>query len=174
MNAETVVYEVGPEYGQIRDRGVSFVKWYPEPSILAACAFPSAGLVGHRLWLIEQGGEGEEVVEPDVVEHDPGAGLMWLGDVYSLVSRDEPDSAIDVLFAHIDDLLSAGAFERCNAVLKTIDHMRLDTNLLIATLSSTKRAAAYLPARDDFVRRTRARLNELAPERAERLLDGLT
>lgn len=103
----------------------------------------------------------------------PGAKLTWLVEVYSLVSRNDPDGAIDLLFAHLDDMLSEGEFRRCDTVLKTIDPKRLDSNLLVAALSATKRAAQLLPEREAFVRRARARLQDLAPDRAERLLAGL-
>jgi hypothetical protein len=73
----------------------------------------------------------------------------------------------------MDELLAAGEFQRCDAVLKTIDPKRLDTNLLVAALSATKRAAGRLPARGAFIRRVRTRLEQLAPDRVDRLLAGL-
>lgn len=99
--------------------------------------------------------------------------LIWLEEVYSLVDHD-PDAAIDVLFARVDDWLSAGEFHHCNTLLQTMDTQRLDTNLLVAVLSATHRVAEYLPDRPAFVHRVRARLQDLAPDRVERLLTGLS
>lgn len=55
-----------------------------------------------------------------------------------------------------------------------MDPQRLDTNLLVAALSVTHRAAEHLPDRPAFVRRVRVRLWDLAPDRAERLMAGLS
>lgn len=93
--------------------------------------------------------------------------------MYTLVAQHDPDGAIDVLLAHVDDMLSAGAFERCDAFLAALDLTQLDTNLLVTALSVTKRAAAQLAERPPFVLRVHARLQEIAPDRANRLLDGL-
>jgi hypothetical protein len=100
--------------------------------------------------------------------------LMWLNDVYSLVYEGKPDAAIDVLFEHVDDLLLADNFPGCDAMLKTIDIKRLDTNLMVAVLSVTRRASDDLHERSAFRRRVEARLRTLDPERATRLLPALT
>ncbi|WP_428265089.1 hypothetical protein [Haliangium sp.] len=98
---------------------------------------------------------------------------LWLGDVYSLVARQQPDEAIDILFDHIDELLSEGQFARCDSVLRAIDLDRLDTNLVVAVLSITLSAADELPHRARLLSRAEKRLSVLAPERVERLLHGL-
>lgn len=171
MSASTATYDVAREYGHLRP--VSGVR----ADVSLARAFPTAGDAGLRLRLLEQLNAREEDAEwsdaPEVQVGEPGASLMWLGDVYSLVAQHDPDGAIDVLFARVDEMLIAGEFDHCDALLKTIDPKRLDSNLLIATLSATKRAAAKLPERRAFVRRVTARLKEVAPGRVERLLSGL-
>lgn len=170
MSALPTNYDVAPGYGLLKppygERGeVSFAR-----------AFPTAGPVGRHLRLVEQREpppEGADRPEEETPAATPGDSLMWLGELYSFVARHEPDNAIDVLFSHVDDMLSEGAFHRCDALLKTIDPKRLDSNLLVAALSATKRAAHQLAERQAFVRRVRARLQELAPDRVERLLSGL-
>jgi hypothetical protein len=99
--------------------------------------------------------------------------LTWLGDVYSLVARNRFDAAIDILFRNVDELLLTGQFNRCNDLLRAIDLGRLDTNLLVGTLSITVSAADKLPGRAHFVERVAKRLESMAPGRVERLLVGL-
>ena len=98
---------------------------------------------------------------------------VWLDEVYSLTARGEIDSAIDVLFDHVDDLLLEGDFSTCNELLIAVDLKRLDTNLLIAILSITLSASEKLPNRTLLVSRVEKRLAELAPERLHSLMDGL-
>ena len=99
--------------------------------------------------------------------------LAWLDEVYSLVARGSSDEATDILFEHIDNLLRAGEFGRCNDLFRTIDLKRFDSNLLIALLSITLPAAHELRDRPDLVRRVERRLAETAPDRVDRLLHGL-
>lgn len=170
MSALQASYEVAPEYGPLHHsfsalQEVSFAR-----------ALPSAGNAGRHLRIVEQRNQRSEASEAHIEEEPvitPGVSLMWLDELYSLVARHDPDSAIDLLFANVDDLLSEGAFRRCDALLKTIDPKRLDSNLLVAALSATKRAAPLLHERPAFMRRVRTRLQELAPDRIERLLAGL-
>ncbi|MCK6514911.1 hypothetical protein L6R46_07650 [Myxococcota bacterium] len=141
-----------------------------------AQTIPSAGPAGQHLRLVvlyNPAAEGAEDPFEAAPLTTPTDSLMWLGDLYSLVARQDPDSAIDLLIGHVDDLLSAGAFLRCDALLKTIDPERLDSNLVVATLLATRRAAPHLPERPAFIQRARARLLQLAPDRVERLLAGL-
>lgn len=103
----------------------------------------------------------------------PANAPTWLGDVYSLVRRNQPDAAVDILFRHVDDMLLKDEFSRCNALLRAIDLKRLDTNLIVAVLSITVEVSSQLSYRSRFVGRAEKRLQELAPERVERLLSGL-
>ena len=167
MSALQANYEVAPGYGTLHH------SFGAPPMSSFAGEFPSVGV---HLRLVEPRSERSDDAEDPMEEMPvvpPGASLMWLDELYSLVARHDPDSAIDLLFANVDDLLSEGAFRRCDALLKTIDPKRLDSNLLVAALSATKRAAPLLHERPAFVRRVRTRLQELAPDRLERLLAGL-
>jgi len=98
---------------------------------------------------------------------------IWLGDVYSLVDRKRPDEAVDILFDHVDDLLIAGQFTKCDELLQTIDLKRLDANLIVAVLSITLAAAEHLPYRERLLVRVKERLSIIASGRVERLLSGL-
>jgi len=98
---------------------------------------------------------------------------IQLSGVYSSVLHGDPDAAIDVLFEHVDELLVRGEYGRCDDLLETIDLSRLDTNLLVALLSVTKRASSDLEQRQHLVERVETRLRALAPDRADRLLTGL-
>ena len=97
----------------------------------------------------------------------------WLAEIYGHVQRSQPDSAIDVLFAEFDDLLSGGDFAAADDVLTGLDLYRLDTSLLVGALSISAAASEHLPGRGRFVERVEARLQQLAPGRVERLMSGL-
>ncbi|MBI4858981.1 MAG: hypothetical protein HY815_01705 [Candidatus Riflebacteria bacterium] len=105
----------------------------------------------------------------------PGRGdpPLWLEDVYAQVDQRNPETAVDIIFSHMNDLLAGGCVARCNEVLRAIDLMRLDTNAIVATLSITLTAASQLPYRTRFLERAEKRLQQLAPGRVGRLLSGL-
>jgi len=124
---------------------------HPEPG-------PVVGLYGRGA------AEGTQVSHQD---------LGWLPDVYSLVDRREYETAGDLLFDKVDDLLSAGDLRRCDEMLQMVDVKRLDTNLMISFLAVTLAAKLELPSRAALVRRIEAKLEELAPERVESLLRTL-
>jgi hypothetical protein len=96
-----------------------------------------------------------------------------LTNIYLLVDQHRVDDATNILFERMDELLSAGKFQLCDDLLRSIDLQRLDTNLVVAVLSITLVAADHLPYRQRFVERAVQRLEHLAPERVDRLLDGL-
>ena len=97
----------------------------------------------------------------------------WLVDVYALCSQQNTDAAMDALFTGIDGLLTQQDYERCDALLQSIDLQRLSASLLVGVLAITLAAAQHLRQRQDVARRIANRLKELEPIRAERLLDGL-
>jgi hypothetical protein len=97
---------------------------------------------------------------------------LWLEDVYSLVRREKIDPAIDLLFDRVDNLLLAGKFSECDALLKVIDVKRLDSNLIVAALSITDAAKDKLPSRSQFLDVCEKHLPTIAPGRVQLLLDG--
>lgn len=100
--------------------------------------------------------------------------IGWLHEVYILVRSGAVDQAIDVAFQHVDDLLTAHDFVSCDQALRDVDVEQLDVFLIVALLSATLRAAPDLRERPAFVQRARLRLVQLAPDRVDRLLAGLT
>ena len=98
----------------------------------------------------------------------------FLPEVYALVRVGAVDEAMDVVLLHVDDLLTAHDFASCDRVLRDVDVEQLDVSVIIAVLSSTRRAALYLRERPAFVQRARTRLTQLAPDRVDSLLKGLT
>lgn len=115
----------------------------------------------------------ETAEEPSVTRENVDA-PTWLNDVYSYVAQGRVDPAVDLLFQHVDDLLSAGQFARCDDLIRTIDLKRFDTNLLVGVLSVTLGAADKLSARASLVEKVAVRLGELAPSRVDRLLSGIS
>lgn len=75
----------------------------------------------------------------------------FLERVYS--AADEHRAA-DEIYQFMDDLLLAGWFDICNAVLRAADPKRLAASSIISFLVVTKRATAKLPARALFVVRS--------------------
>lgn len=98
---------------------------------------------------------------------------MWLEDIYSLIAQRKIDEAIDILFKNVNEMLCKNEFILCNDLLRTVDLKRLDTNLLVGFLTITLPASTELPFRATLVKRIDEKLRALAPERAERILNGL-
>lgn len=157
----------GQGFGQFARAGRPAVRIPVEPPRLSA---PGAGEVADFLFEVAKRLTG---TDENQLRSIPEDAPIWLGDVYSLVARQRPDDAVDILFDHIDDLLLAGRFAHCDELLRAVDLARLDTNLIVAVLSITLMAAEHLPYRARFFERARRRLAILAPDRVERLLSGL-
>ncbi len=97
----------------------------------------------------------------------------WLERVYTLVGANQTDKAIDVLFSHMDSLFLDGNFEDGNAILLLIDTARLNLDLLVAVLSITLSCSDKLPNRKHFFARAEREMKRLAPERVNKILEGL-
>jgi hypothetical protein len=176
MSAQPSDYRLADNFGVVRPMGMVKPNTPNTPLVEVPRAFPSAGTTGHGLRLISFSDEHLELDE-DSSLNTPASNLnnslKWLEDIYALVDEGDPDSAIDILFTEVDTFLSVGDFTRCDGLLRTIDPKRLDTNLLVAALSITKRAADKLRERRAFVQRVKSRLEVVAPDRAGKLLSGL-
>lgn len=98
---------------------------------------------------------------------------MWLEDTYAYCMQSRDAEALDVMFRHINTLLCEDQFSKCNDLLRAIDLQRLDTHLMIGLLSITLAASSILPFRSQLVSNIESRLRKLAPDRVERLLNGL-
>lgn len=99
----------------------------------------------------------------------------WLEQVYLLTMAHKIDNAVDIVFERLDELFRHEKFEDCDNILQIVDLYKLETNLIIAFLSITLRAADKLPSRGNFVNRARQRFlaMELEPDRISKLLRGL-
>ena len=89
------------------------------------------------------------------------------------VSVLEEDQAVDMLFDHIDELLSEELYEACNMFLTQIDPKQLSANLNVSLLAITLGARARLPYRDELVSQIRTLFEAQEPQRFNALLRGL-
>lgn len=98
---------------------------------------------------------------------------MWLQEVYDLASEGKYLDAGDVIMDEMDQMFLDGNFNLANQVLPVIELEKLDTNLVTTFLCITLAARDKLPFREDFVQRAKARLQELAPDRWEKIMNRL-
>lgn len=98
---------------------------------------------------------------------------MNLDDVGKVIGEIKIIHLVDEILAYFDDQLTDGNFDACDDALDAVDVDDLDTYHVVAYLSATRRAAPKLKRREDFVRRARARLTVLAPDRVDRLMSNL-
>lgn len=98
-----------------------------------------------------------------------------LEEIYAAVEHNQIQEATDILFDEVESFLEYEnlQFDDLNEFIKQIDVDRLDTNLLVAALSITKRPGHHLPYRQEFAQKCKDRLQLLAPERLDRLIDRL-
>ena len=74
-----------------------------------------------------------------------------MSEVRDLAARGEPDTALDLVFDQLDDLLLDDRFEECAAVLHTVDPTRLPPVVAVGFLAITCAA-------DDRLREARSAL----------------
>lgn len=94
----------------------------------------------------------------------------WLEAIYEAVANEQLYKAGEILFDHMDDLYDDGEFATCDQIIEEVDLSRLDSNLVVSLLSITRPAKDQLRNRVRLLERCRVRLNELVPDRAERLM----
>jgi len=96
--------------------------------------------------------------------------------IYDLLEQGTPGvnefSAADTLLDWIYDLCLAGEFSKAEATLLSMDLERLDTHLTVGVLLCAY--ACALPCFDALLPKVRARLTTLAPDRVDKILQGLT
>ena len=80
---------------------------------------------------------------------------------------------LDRLYRAIDGLIQSGAISECDRLLREIAVEDMNTHLLVGLLTITAPDAARLPSRSSLYARVRERLDELVPDRSQRLLAGL-
>lgn len=91
--------------------------------------------------------------------------------VRQLIVDDRPRAALDIVFKTFDDLLHAGNFDACGAILDGVVLDDLDPMVALGFLTITKAAAKYIPTRAAFVERVRPWLRDkIGEQRADHLL----
>lgn len=128
-----------------------------------------------------------DYLEQDLENYFDPKPKFWLHDIYTFVSKNKDEEAIDLMFEKIGDLLEDGEFEKVNEILPTIDLRRLNLNLLVGLLCITRCGtdkpfdvlASYyepslLPYRPKLVEEVEKVMYEIEPsERIDKLLEGL-
>lgn len=91
--------------------------------------------------------------------------MSWVDDLYTLPL----DDGIDLLFDHVDRLLTEGDFEGCDAVLRSLDISRLSIEILVAMCSATRAASDQLVGRPQVLEKIREEIRGRDPGRFQRL-----
>jgi hypothetical protein len=99
--------------------------------------------------------------------------IYWVEDIYSALAKGQTDAALDLLLDRLDDALSAGDLAQCEEALVALDVGRLNIEACLTVLAVTRAARQELRGRASFLKRAEGRVSELAPDRAEVLLQGL-
>ena len=89
-----------------------------------------------------------------------------------LADRGEIDTALDVLYDYIDDLLKRASFSELDALIQNSTPERMSTDVLLGILTATLPAKSKLPSRRRFFDRVAAVLGE-RNELEDGLLTGL-
>lgn len=82
------------------------------------------------------------------------------------------DATLDIIFEHIDDLLTRGAFKETDRILAMVDVKQCSTEVLIGLLTTTLPARKRLGVREDFFFRVEREIRS-REEWEEGLLKGL-
>jgi hypothetical protein len=93
--------------------------------------------------------------------------------VYDLVRREKSPEALDVMFDHLDEMLSARNFLDCESLLAAVDIGRLDATTMVGLLSITMPARANLSTRAKLFDLIQRELTQSAPSRADAMLRDL-
>jgi len=68
------------------------------------------------------------------------------------------DGKLDELYEEIDGLMKNGAFEECDEILRRVDVVRTDTDLLIGYLTTTLPGKSKLHSRPGFYKQVEEEL----------------
>jgi hypothetical protein len=96
----------------------------------------------------------------------------FLGNARRLDKCGQTDTALDIIFDQIDEMLLAGEFDRLNQLLIDTDTKQYSVDLLLGILTATLPAKDRLPSRTDFFPRVEQTLRSRG-ELKEGLLIGL-
>ena len=163
--------------------------------------FGLAGMLGLAFWLRRRPGPAPRGGQVTVVADDPNMARVvaeaWLsgGAVAGFVGDDGvlrtrrcgedfvrsaaelerdglPDSALDLIYDRVDELLHGAEWSACAAVLDDIDVSKCSTDILLALLTATLPAKSRIPSRGGFLERVGRELRARG-ENEDRLLAGL-
>jgi len=103
-------------------------------------------------------------------ENDPMAGLRY---AVGLENVGRKRRALDRLYRLVDSFFRADDFDGCDRFLANADVDAMGTHLMIGLLTVTAAERERLPNRSVLATRIRSRLEQVAPDRIERLMSGL-
>jgi len=89
-----------------------------------------------------------------------------------LEQRGYPDTALDLIYDSVDELLRRGQFALCDSILSQVNVAECSVDVLMALLTATAPASANLATRGEFLRGVE-RVLENRGEYEPGLLDGL-
>lgn len=103
------------------------------------------------------------------------ASSMILERIYALCAAGDPDSALDIVFDEIDDLVDAKRLGDVDQLLDEVDISRMDVPTMLGFLSTTVLVKDELPSRREYVERVQLVLaKSRPPEEVAQTLDSLT
>jgi hypothetical protein len=125
--------------------------------------------------------------EEDVYNNFYPKSHIWLNDIYSFVSENKNEEAMDLLFEKIGNLLDGQEFKEVNFIIQSINLRKLNVNLLVGLLCITRCGTgtpldflalyedpSLLPYRSQLVNEIEKVLHETETnERVESLMSGL-
>jgi hypothetical protein len=117
--------------------------------------------------------------DANLAAFSPGAASLsevsaFLAEISRLAAAAQEDAAMDAIFDHVNALLMAGQFARCDELLRLIDVDKVPPVLLISFLTITAPAKDKLAERGHFYDRAKAEIvRRRGPETTARLLVGL-
>ena len=110
--------------------------------------------------------------EIDPVQNELGKGGFVDG-AARLEEAGLPDSALDIIYDRVDELLHNAEFEQCAQILDQLDETRYSTDILLALITTTFPAKSRIRTRAQFLGRVSEELRKRG-ENDVRLLAGLT
>jgi hypothetical protein len=96
----------------------------------------------------------------------------FLDPILRLEAKGNTDSALDLLYDKVDELLKTGEFEKLNQILADSSPEELSIDMILGLLTSSLPARSKLPARADFFEKSEAAIKSRG-EYEDGLLSGL-
>ena len=131
---------------------------------------PNMARVVAEAWL--SGGAVAGFVGDDGVLRTRRCGESFVKSAAELERGGSPDSALDLIYDRVDELLRGAEWSACAAVLDDINVSECSTDILLALLTATLPAKNRIPSRGGFLERVDHELRTRG-EHEDRLLAGL-